>query len=68
MMHSPFQSVLGFFGHPFTALTVTALACMYVFGFRRGLDRNAVTRMATDSWLLSELCLPSWGEAGLSSR
>lgn len=49
MTKSPFQKVLGFFGHPFTALTVTALACMYVFGFRRGLDRNAVARMATES-------------------
>lgn len=49
MTKSPFQRALGFFGHPFTALTVTALACMYIFGIRRGLDRNAVTRMATDS-------------------
>ena len=49
MAKSPFQPVLAFFGHPFTALTFTTLACMYFFGFRRGLDRNAVTKMTTDA-------------------
>ncbi|MBI4910522.1 MAG: gluconate transporter [Acidobacteria bacterium] len=49
MTKSPLARFLGFFGHPFTALMVTTLACMYVFGFRRGLDRNAVTRVATES-------------------
>ena len=39
----------GFLGHPFTALLVTALAAMLVFGFRRGLSRAAVLRLATDS-------------------
>lgn len=43
------RTALGFFGHPFTALAVTTLAAMYFFGFRRGLDRNAVGRMATES-------------------
>lgn len=49
MTNSPGQVVLGFFGHPFTALLVTALLTMIFFGFRRGLDRNQVTKMATDS-------------------
>lgn len=43
------QGVLGFIGHPFTALMVTALASMYVFGFRRGLSRTEVAKMATSS-------------------
>ncbi len=32
--------VLGFLGHPFSALLITALASMYVFGVRRGLNRE----------------------------
>jgi gluconate transporter len=49
MTNSPGQSVLGFFGHPFAALLVTTLVAMLFFGFRRGLDRNQVVRMATES-------------------
>ena len=45
----PGRSVLSFLGHPFTALTVTALASMYFFGLHRGLDRKALSRMATES-------------------
>jgi H+/gluconate symporter-like permease len=45
----PAQPVFAFFGHPFTALMVAALASMYFLGFRRGLNRNSVTRMATES-------------------
>jgi len=41
--------VLGFLGHPFTALTVTALVAMLAFGKMRGLDLKAISRMATDS-------------------
>jgi gluconate transporter len=46
-----FQSggVLGYLGHPFTALLITALASMYVFGVRRGLNRDQLGKMATDS-------------------
>jgi len=46
-----FQSggVLGFLGHPFSALLITALAAMYVFGIRRGLNRDQLGKMATDS-------------------
>jgi gluconate transporter len=39
---------MGFFGHPFTALTVTTLAAMYVFGVRRGLSRDQMGKLATD--------------------
>ena len=41
--------VLGFLGHPFTALLITALVAMYAFGVRRGLNRDALGKMATDS-------------------
>ena len=41
--------VLGFFGHPFTALTVTALAAMFFLGLRRGLNRGEISRLATES-------------------
>ena len=43
------STIFGFLGHPFVALAVTTLIAIYLFGFRRGLDRNAVYRMATDS-------------------
>ncbi len=43
------REILGFLGHPFTALTVTALGAMIAFGFCRGLDRKAVARMAAES-------------------
>ncbi|HEY3441738.1 MAG TPA: gluconate:H+ symporter [Paludibaculum sp.] len=46
---SVFTPALLFLGHPFTALTITALASMYVFGFHRGMDRNAVGKMTTES-------------------
>lgn len=39
---------LAFIGHPFTALTVTALLSMYLLGVRRGLGRNEIARMAND--------------------
>src|SRR5579863_2296274 len=38
-----------FLGHPFTALMVATLAAMVVFGARRGLGRNEISRMAVDS-------------------
>ncbi len=43
------STIFGFLGHPFVALAVTTLIAICIFGFRRGLDRNAVYRMATDS-------------------
>ena len=49
LTNSPGQTVLGFFGHPFAALLVTALLAMTMFGFRLGLDRGQVAKMATES-------------------
>lgn len=43
------SGLLTFIGHPFTALTIATLASMYFLGFRRGLDREKVTKMATES-------------------
>jgi len=45
----PGKEVLGFFGHPFTALLATTLAAMFVFGTCRGIHRNELARMAVDS-------------------
>jgi len=47
----PSVKALGFLGHPFTALLVTAFACMYAFGIRRGMNRDQLLKMATDSLL-----------------
>lgn len=49
MAESRSRTVFGFLGHPFVALSVTTLIALYIFGFRRGLDRNTVYRMATES-------------------
>jgi gluconate transporter len=38
-----------FLGHPFTALTITALAAMYFLGARWGLNRGSIATMATQS-------------------
>jgi gluconate transporter len=45
----PFRGAAVFLGHPFTALAITALVAMYCFGYRRGLTRASIGRMATDS-------------------
>ena len=45
----PFRGVAVFLGHPFTALTVTALLALYFFGMRRGLTRDRAARMAAES-------------------
>jgi gluconate transporter len=47
----PFRSVAVFLGHPYTALTITTLVALYFFGLRRGLSRDQVLKMATDSLL-----------------
>jgi gluconate transporter len=49
MAQAPGRTALGFLGHPFTALLVTAFAAMYFFGVRRGLGRNELLEMATQS-------------------
>lgn len=38
-----------FFGHPFTALLIAALLCMWLLGLRRGLTVDEVTKMAGQS-------------------
>lgn len=45
----PLTPALTFIGHPFTALTVTLLASMYILGTRRGLNRDRLAKMATES-------------------
>ncbi|MGH6961280.1 MAG: gluconate:H+ symporter, partial [Dongiaceae bacterium] len=49
LAEAPGRAMVGFFGHPFTALTVTALLAMAAFGFRRGLNRDQVAKMAAES-------------------
>ena len=45
----PFKPVAVFFGHPYSALLITALVAMYCFGIRRGLTRDKALKLATDS-------------------
>jgi gluconate transporter len=47
----PLKSVAVFLGHPYTALLVTTLVMMYCFGTRRGLSRDKMLKLATDSLL-----------------
>jgi gluconate transporter len=49
MLELPGHGPLGFAGHPFTALLLTTLVAMYWFGARRGLSRDQLGRLATDS-------------------
>jgi gluconate:H+ symporter, GntP family len=46
VVHRP---ALDLVGHPFSALLITVLVAMYFLGTRRGLDREQVTKLATDS-------------------
>ena len=45
----PFRGAAVFLGHPFTALAVTALVAIYVFGTRRGVSRAKAAAMAGES-------------------
>ena len=45
----PQNKIMQFLGHPFSALTVTALAPMVFLGALRGLDRGKIAKLATDS-------------------
>jgi len=56
--------VLGFLGHPFTALLITALFAMYAFGVRRGLNRDQLGKMATDSLMPIGTLLAIMGGGG----
>jgi gluconate transporter len=49
MAKLPGKEALGFLGHPFTALAVSALVALYFFGLRRGLTRDRVLKMAGES-------------------
>ena len=49
LMNTPGQVALSFVGHPFVALMITTLLAMIFFGVRRGLNRNEITKMATES-------------------
>jgi gluconate transporter len=49
LAHLPFQGVAVFIGHPFTALTITALLSLYFFGIRRGVSREKAVKMAADA-------------------
>ena len=45
----PFSGAATFFGHPFSALTLTALIAIYWFGIRRGVTRDNAQKMAAQS-------------------
>ena len=45
----PQSPALKFIAHPFTALTITALAAMLFLGAMRGMDRAKIAKLATDS-------------------
>jgi len=45
----PFRREAMFLGHPFTALTITTLLALWLFGFRRGLSRDQAVKMAAQS-------------------
>jgi len=47
--HLPAAGIYKFFGHPFMALLLTALACMYFLGRLRGLKGDSITKIATES-------------------
>jgi len=45
----PFRGVAVFVGHPFTALAITLLLVLFLFGIRRGLTREQALKMAAES-------------------
>jgi len=49
MMKLPLGGAAVFIGHPFTALTIAALASLYLFALRRGVSRESAIKMAADS-------------------
>ncbi len=60
----PGNRTLAFLGHPFTALAVTALLCMYFFGVRRGLNRDDLGKLAMKSFLPAGSLLLIMGGGG----
>ncbi len=63
-LRSPARPLLNFIGHPFTALSITALAAIYFFGYRRGLSRDALLKMTTDSLMPVGTLLAIMGGGG----
>ena len=55
-------------GHPFSALLITVLIAMYFLGTRRGLNREQITKLATDSLAPVATLLQSSRAAARSSR
>jgi gluconate transporter len=49
MTNAPGKTALGFLGHPFTALAAAFFAAVWFFGYRRGLNRDQMGQMATES-------------------
>jgi gluconate transporter len=49
LLKLPHGGVATFVGHPFTALTITALVAIYWFGIRRGVTRDQASKMAAQS-------------------
>jgi gluconate transporter len=49
LLRLPGRSAAIFFGHPFTALAITALVAIYCFGIRRGVTRAQAAKMAAQS-------------------
>jgi gluconate transporter len=49
LRNMPFRSVAVFVGHPFTALAITLLLVLLLFGIRRGLTREQALKMAAES-------------------
>lgn len=47
--HAPGLGIYKFFGHPFMALLLTMLACMFFLGRLRGLRGERITKIATES-------------------
>jgi gluconate transporter len=45
----PFQGAAVFLGHPFTALSITALVAIYFFGIRRGVSKEGAMKLAGES-------------------
>jgi gluconate transporter len=49
LLKLPWGGVATFLGHPFSALTITALIAIYWFGIRRGVTRENAGKMAAQS-------------------
>jgi len=67
----PFRGAAIFFGHPFTALSITALVALYWFGIRRGLSREMLRVLRPNGhilWYDCRLSNPARAVRGLNRR